>query len=167
MPIRIRCPRCEAQISLPENSQGNSIQCPECKHTFPVVPEAPAAPAPSVAESKDLKSSIQQGANAAVTPADEGVSASSPNTRKSVEPRQSIDSDEEDSSPRSVRRPQSSAGSSLVIVLLLAVGLGLLSLCVVCGGLGAFFWVADVQPIEMPAAMEKPDFNDVPAGGEW
>jgi hypothetical protein len=36
MPIEVRCPRCCTALEVPEESQGKTVRCEECKHSFMV-----------------------------------------------------------------------------------------------------------------------------------
>ena len=48
----VSCPACERTLQVPESYFGQTVQCPECKHTFAAAPAsaAPRAAPPAVPE---------------------------------------------------------------------------------------------------------------------
>jgi hypothetical protein len=52
MPEIISCPACQRKLQVPEEYFGQTVQCPECKHTFTA---GPASPAPVAAPTEPVR----------------------------------------------------------------------------------------------------------------
>jgi hypothetical protein len=90
MPEIISCPACQRRLQVPEEYFGQTVQCPECKHTFAAVPAGTALPTTTPP---------------AATPAPQPKPEREPEQPASRRPRRYYDDlDDDDEPPRRRRR---------------------------------------------------------------
>lgn len=145
MSARIRCPKCQAVLNLPDTVRGKMIRCPKCQQALRV----PAAKSPDKPEQLDELDVVPTDSAEKAQPLTEQVTAAAARPAPALEV-------EPIGTPRAPAKK--SRGPLLVVLLLVGIGaVGLLGLgCV--GVAGWFLWPK--SPAEAPrdqvAAADQP-----------
>lgn len=159
MPITTSCPKCKARFRLAEETAGKQVRCQKCNDVF-VVPAfdgmaTSAYPAPAEEKAAPAVASLPP----MPLPPMPSNSPAPPTEAEQGDDRRNEDDDDEpppisrrpDGRRRSrFDRPEKKAGSSMLALILVLLGLGVFA-CVLCGG-GTVWFVADKPGPVAPVA---------------